>query len=336
MTPLTNLDDYIDECNRLLEIEWREEAELCNQQHERYPVKQLERCGIAITQLQHAETLVGLGGSFRIKLQRRHNNLPATMCTVGDLVVVEGPDRDSLSTGVLTAVGDDSVTVSIDEMPDVGSFPEPLAVRKLPNDVTFRRYKKGLDVLRQLINGPASNVFRVICGEDPTPPPPHLLSADDLPFFNQNLDPSQRAAVAFALATPEIALIHGPPGTGKTTTVVELVRQAVGRGKMKVLVCAPSNVAVDNIVEKLSQTKNIAMVRLGHTARVLPHVARFSLDVRLAESDAAAITADVKADLARTQKAISQQRSADGRRRLRAELGLLRKELREREKKSYV
>jgi ATP-dependent RNA/DNA helicase IGHMBP2 len=42
-------------------------------------------------------------------------------------------------------------------------------------------------------------------------------------------------------------LIHGPPGTGKTTTVCELIVQAVKKGQ-KVLACAPSNIAVDNIV----------------------------------------------------------------------------------------
>ena len=46
-------------------------------------------------------------------------------------------------------------------------------------------------------------------------------------------------------------MIHGPPGTGKTTTVVELIRQAVAMG-LKVLACAPSNVAVDNLVERLA------------------------------------------------------------------------------------
>ena len=61
-------------------------------------------------------------------------------------------------------------------------------------------------------------------------------------------------------------MIHGPPGTGKTTTVVELISQEVKQGS-KVLVCAPSNVAVDNLLEKLAKNK-IRVIRIGHPARV--------------------------------------------------------------------
>jgi superfamily I DNA and/or RNA helicase len=55
---------------------------------------------------------------------------------------------------------------------------------------------------------------------------------------------------------PDVALIHGPPGTGKTSSVVELILQATRgahRKAQRVLVCAPSNIAVDNIVMKLSE-----------------------------------------------------------------------------------
>lgn len=47
---------------------------------------------------------------------------------------------------------------------------------------------------------------------------------------NTSLDASQKEAVSFALSQKELAIIHGPPGTGKTTTVVEIVVQAVKRG----------------------------------------------------------------------------------------------------------
>lgn len=47
-------------------------------------------------------------------------------------------------------------------------------------------------------------------------------------------------------------MLHGPPGTGKTTTIIEIILQEVKRGS-KILACAASNIAVDNIVERLAQ-----------------------------------------------------------------------------------
>lgn len=54
--------------------------------------------------------------------------------------------------------------------------------------------------------------------------------AAPLSFYNTTLDLSQKEAVSFALAQKELAIIHGPPGTGKTTTVVEIILQAVKQG----------------------------------------------------------------------------------------------------------
>lgn len=73
--------------------------------------------------------------------------------------------------------------------------------------------------------GPACSVHSLFLiaddGASPTAP---------LTFYNTALDPSQQEAVSFALAQKELAIIHGPPGTGKTTTVVEIILQAVKQG----------------------------------------------------------------------------------------------------------
>jgi superfamily I DNA and/or RNA helicase len=95
--------------------------------------------------------------------------------------------------------------------------------------------------------------------------------------LDPTLNASQCEAVRFALAAHDLAVIHGPPGTGKTTTVVELIRRSVRRGE-KVLVCAPSNLAVDNLLERLLAHGERA-VRLGHPARVLPQLREHTLDL---------------------------------------------------------
>jgi len=107
--------------------------------------------------------------------------------------------------------------------------------------------------------------------------PPEFRPEPDESVLDAGLNATQREAVRFALSARDLALIHGPPGTGKTTTVVEVIRQAIRRG-WKVLACAPSNLAVDNIFERLLAAGERA-VRLGHPARVLPELRAHTLDL---------------------------------------------------------
>ena len=101
--------------------------------------------------------------------------------------------------------------------------------------------------------------------------------------LDPSLNSSQQDAVRVALSAGDLALVHGPPGTGKTRTLAEIARQAVRRGE-KVLACAPSNLAVDNLLELLLRSGEQA-VRLGHPARVLPDLQAHTLDL-LVESHA--------------------------------------------------
>jgi ATP-dependent RNA/DNA helicase IGHMBP2 len=65
---------------------------------------------------------------------------------------------------------------------------------------------------------------------------------------------------------------------GKTTTIVEYILQEAMKRDAKILCCAPSNVAVDNLVERLGRKKQLKLIRLGHPARLLESIQRFSLE----------------------------------------------------------
>jgi superfamily I DNA and/or RNA helicase len=109
--------------------------------------------------------------------------------------------------------------------------------------------------------------------------PPRPLAAVSWTPLDTALDERQLAAVAAALRAGDIALIHGPPGTGKTRTLVEIVRQRVARGE-RVLCAAPSNTAVDNLGVRLAAAQ-LRAVRLGHPARVHPALAELTLDAQV-------------------------------------------------------
>ncbi len=97
--------------------------------------------------------------------------------------------------------------------------------------------------------------------------------------IDRGLHEAQIAAVQNALDTRDVALVHGPPGTGKTRTLVEIVEQEVLRGN-RVLVTAASNTAVDTIMERL-EGRGLNPLRLGHPARVLESLEYLTLDARL-------------------------------------------------------
>lgn len=167
----------------------------------------------------------------------------------------------------------------------------------------------------------------------PSPISEDLVSDPDvgrIDWIDPTLNDSQKDAIRFALASKEIALIHGPPGTGKTHTLIELILQMVRRG-LRLLVCGPSNVSVDNIVERLSPHK-LPILRLGHPARLLPSVLNHSLDVLTQTSEAGQIVKDVRDEMDAKQASIKKTKSGRERKAIYADLKELRKEYRERER----
>lgn len=96
--------------------------------------------------------------------------------------------------------------------------------------------------------------------------------------------------------------------------------------------CGPSNISVDNIVERLSPHK-VPILRLGHPARLLPSVLNHSLDVLTQTSEAGAIVKDVRAEMDAKQASIKKTKSGKERRQIYTDLKELRKEYRERERK---
>ncbi|KJZ79050.1 hypothetical protein HIM_01823 [Hirsutella minnesotensis 3608] len=192
-----------------------------------------------------------------------------------------------------------------------------------------------MEKLQKMQESEYSTFIRVLFGlSSPTPLPPDLSEDEDVgavSWLDPTLNDSQKDAIRFALASREIALIHGPPGTGKTHTLIELILQLVRRGK-RVLVCGPSNVSVDNIVERLAP-HSVPILRLGHPARLLPSVLSHSLDVLTQTSEAGAIVRDVRADMDARQAAVRKAKSGRERRAIYADLRELRKEYRERERR---
>ena len=175
-----------------------------------------------------------------------------------------------------------------------------------------------------------SQLTQVLFGQtSPTPLAEEELK-QEIHWNDPSLNDSQKEAIRFTLASREVSLIHGPPGTGKTHTLIELILQLLARNQ-RILVCGPSNISVDNIVERLSSHKGIPMVRLGHPARLLPAVLNHSLEVLTKTSEAADIVRDIRAEMDAKQASIRKTRNGRERKGIWNEIRELRKEYRQRE-----
>ncbi len=100
-------------------------------------------------------------------------------------------------------------------------------------------------------------------------------------WFNKNLNEGQKKAVSEMLSHSDIALVHGPPGTGKTTTLIEAIRQWTSKGK-KILVSAPSNAAVDHIAGCLPE--EIDVLRIGNSIKVREEIMHLTPEGKWANS----------------------------------------------------
>jgi len=112
------------------------------------------------------------------------------------------------------------------------------------------------------------------------------------------LDHAQSRARAAVLCDPPLAVIHGPPGTGKTWLLGHLVSESIRRGD-RVWTLADSNAAVDHLAATL-HARGVDVVRLGHPSRVRDDLQALTVDARLSSGPLAAAVKALVRDLART------------------------------------
>ncbi|KAG8097542.1 hypothetical protein GUJ93_ZPchr0013g34843 [Zizania palustris] len=292
--------------------------------------KSLERRGCIMSNLKCTDAQTGLMGKTLLEFQPNKGDvLPPHKFGTHDVVALKPNKADvassALGQGVVYRLKDSSITVAFDDIPEDG-LNSPLRLEKLANEVTYRRMKDALIQLSKNQTGPSVNLVPVLFGENPP-----MSSKDAAKFspFNKNLDESQKDAISKALRSKDVFLLHGPPGTGKTTTIIEIILQEVKRGS-KILACAASNIAVDNIVERLSQYRT-KLVRLGHPARLLPQVLDSALDAQVLRADNSSLAGDIRKEMKVLNSKLLKAKDKNTKRDIRKELRTLAKEERKRQ-----
>jgi len=261
-------DDHFDRLSHLLDLEAEAEREQAARVTD-------DGEGRALTGLVLRDEDAGLGGRLLLTFGKRDvsQSLPPTRLQPGSPVLLKCPnDGEPLAIrGVVFARDAATLRVAVE---DDETIPDDQTWRiELSSDEVARlRQKAAMQAARNAKRDRLAELRDALMGRRE----PEVQDVEGFTPLDASLNPSQREAVAAALGANDFAIIHGPPGTGKTTAVVELIRQAVRRGE-RVLACAPSNLAVDNLLEKLLAAGENA-VRLGHPARVSETLREHTLD----------------------------------------------------------
>jgi superfamily I DNA and/or RNA helicase len=194
------------------------------------------------------------------------------------------PEKQHVN-GVINYVRENMMAITLhgDDLPDWiddGS----LGVDVMFDEMSYREMEYALKRVMEAEDNRVAELREILLSDSGSSKlDPHKTETENQPQVSSLLNDSQWNAVRKITNAPDVAFIHGPPGTGKTTTIVEAIQQTI-KNERQVLVCAPSNAAVDLLVEKLS-LQGLNVLRIGHPARVTEQSLSKTMDVKISEHD---------------------------------------------------
>ncbi len=155
---------------------------------------------------------------------------------------------------------------------DVQSCENPVGIQLFFDETSYKLMFEALDRVTNAKNNRLAYLRDLFYSKMPAQ---HFsFEATKFPWLN----PSQEKAVNEVLWAKDVEVVHGPPGTGKTTTLVEAINETLMR-ESQVLVCAQSNMAVDWICEKLVD-RGINVLRIGNPTKVNDQMLSFTYERR--------------------------------------------------------
>lgn len=277
LTP-EGIEDHFLRLKNLVEYEEEEEAETFRERFLERSFEEREQAGLLLQNLSAHDWAYSPAGHFLLILTRADRSaLPFYTFDEGDVVVLsaDAPEISSYPSGTVYDREENSITVAFHKPVPDWSRDHLLTLSKSADRGTYRKLYEAIDEVRSARHGRVA-YFRSLSFGLKTPQTRDRHISE---FFDKGLNAPQQKAVVLAVQAADIALIHGPPGTGKTRALVEVIRQAVSAGE-RVFASAPSNVACDNLLERLADA-GIPVLRLGHPARILRHLRDHCLDHQL-------------------------------------------------------
>jgi superfamily I DNA and/or RNA helicase len=241
---------------------------------------ELRKKGLCWYPVKIEKTGFNSGERLIVRISRPKEHLQSHQFQSGKLVSLfsntAGIDEENCVNGVVNQVKEHEmlITINNDELPD-WIYNGYLGVQLLFDEASYREMEQTMSFLIKTEDKRINELKSILLGSAEA-----QFAREDSPVHIPSLNEKQNEALHLVLQARDVAIIHGPPGTGKTTTLVEAIMQVL-KLEEQVLVCAPSNAAVDLLVEKLSD-KQMEVLRVGNPARVTEEQLSKTLDARIA------------------------------------------------------
>ena len=272
-----------EELKNLVQLLAREKEEDLEQYRKKMlgtSLKERRSQGVCWYPVHLGRTKFDAGERLIVKVSRPPEHTDAHLFQSGKLVSLFSSaggmgDYDDQVSGVVNNVTkqDMLITLNADDLPQWIHHGQ-LGVQLLFDENAYREMDKTLSTLIKTKEERLVQLKQILLG-------------DRTASFDQNsvvpdlgLNVSQNEALALVHNAQDVAIIHGPPGTGKTTTLVQAIMETL-KTEQQVMVCAPSNADVDLLAEKLGEQK-IEVLRIGHPARVNEEILSKTLDAKIA------------------------------------------------------
>ena len=279
--------EYFAQLAELLKIEQSDDRRQYLEQAISASISIRREAGLAWYPIAIRDTELGRGDYLTLEVERTTHQDIAHQLRFGAPAALfsnHDPARDRVEGTISFQAGNRlKLTLRTDELPEWGRDGK-LGIDLLFDDNT---YSEMFGALRQAAALAArreeGRLVRILTGEgspafQATPPATQVVDPE-------RLNSSQRSAVERILAAEDLAIVHGPPGTGKTTTLVAAIRSLLRRDEGQVLVVAPSNTAVDLLSEKLADA-GVNVLRIGNPAKVSEKLFSLTIDSKMAEHGA--------------------------------------------------
>lgn len=271
--------DFFVNFQRLLTLERDSERARLIEEAVTFTLEEREEKGLVVLDLEMVEESTGLGGRILVTFERAEKKRMRTPPEPGDVAAMRPRRAEGIepARGIVSRSTRTRVQVAFDRAPPSFVFEGRLVLERVPNDVTYERTVAGLKTIIGWDQGLLRQRREVLLGRAP-------------PRFNRSvplalegpLNAEQQEAASRALGAEDFFLVHGPPGTGKSTVLAQIVAESVHRGQ-RVLCTAASNAAVDHLTS-LCLGRGLRTLRIGHPARVSPGIQEHTLDLVVEEN----------------------------------------------------